>query len=195
MRNTSTEKNTNISFINTVKWHSLEMALSHIWLMKNICFFMHIYFRIATSKLNKLSNCLAYSTNLVSNGLAYVICWAFFFYQLATWQTLLMVCLVSSSLLYHRQWNSFIFLFFHFFKLKHQTFTCKWSLHAAKKLKSIHTYSHQAAQFSANWNSHAKVTKIGMRISSAYSPDYLCTKSCVRWLNYNNQVILVFSLS
>lgn len=73
MRNTSTEKNTNISFINTVKWHSLEMALSHIWLMKNICFFMHIYFRIATSKQNKLSNCLAYSTNLVSNALAYVI--------------------------------------------------------------------------------------------------------------------------
>lgn len=72
------KKNTNISFNNTLEWHSLEMALSHIWLTKNICFFMHIYFRIATSKLSKVSNCLAYGTYLVSNWLAYGIWWAFF---------------------------------------------------------------------------------------------------------------------
>lgn len=56
------KKNTNISFNNTLELHSLEMARSHIWLTKNICCFMHIYFRIATSKLSKVSNCLAYGT-------------------------------------------------------------------------------------------------------------------------------------
>lgn len=71
MRNTSTKKNTNISFNNTLEWHSLEMALSHIWLTKTICCFMHIYFGIATSKLSKVSNCLAYGTYLVSSWLAY----------------------------------------------------------------------------------------------------------------------------
>lgn len=75
------EKNTNISFNNTVEWHSLEMALSHIWLTKTICCFMHIYFRIATWKLSKVSTCLAYGTYLVSNWLAYGTRWAF--YQLA----------------------------------------------------------------------------------------------------------------
>lgn len=32
-------KKISISFINTMKWHSLETALTHICLTKNICFF------------------------------------------------------------------------------------------------------------------------------------------------------------
>lgn len=46
---------------------------THLFDEKHMGFFMHIYFRIATSKLNEVSKCLTYGTNLVSNWLAYVI--------------------------------------------------------------------------------------------------------------------------
>lgn len=52
-----------------------------------------------------------------------------------------------------------------------------------------HIFTSSSSQFSENWTGHATVTKMGMHVSSRHFPNSLCTKSCVRWLNYNNMFI------
>lgn len=55
-----------------------------------------------------------------------------------------------------------------------------------------HVFTSSSSQFSENWNGHARVMKMGMHVSSAYSPNSRCTNPCVGRLNYDDQSILGF---